>query len=260
MPTMGALHEGHLSLVRQSESENDFTVVSIYVNPAQFNNPDDLVKYPRTLESDRHMLEGAGCEVLFAPDDREMYPAPVRLRMNFGALEEVMEGKFRPGHFNGVAIVVSRLFHIVEPQTAYFGQKDLQQFAVISQLVQDLAFPVQLVRCPVVREADGLAMSSRNRRIDPEGRQVAVTLSYALREAEEALLKTKSTEIARAVAGRIFYPLEGVFLEYFEIADARTLEPVQELDNHQEIALCVAACVGDVRLIDNRIVSRDQWQ
>jgi pantoate--beta-alanine ligase len=180
--------------------------------------------------------------------------------MNFGALEEVMEGKFRPGHFNGVATVVAKLFHMVEPAAAYFGQKDLQQFAVIRQLVQDLAFPVRLVRCPVVREADGLAMSSRNRRIDPEGRQVATVLSYALKEAEEALLKTKSVEIARSVVGRIFYPLEGVFLEYFEVADAHTLETVEVLDGHPEVALCIAASVGDVRLIDNRIISRDQWQ
>jgi pantoate--beta-alanine ligase len=260
VPTMGALHEGHLSLVRQSESENDFTVVSIYVNPTQFNNPDDLAKYPRTLESDRQMLESTGCEVLFAPEDGEMYPGPVRLQMNFGALEEVMEGNFRPGHFNGVATVVAKLFHMVEPAAAYFGQKDLQQFAVIRQLVQDLAFPVRLVRCPVVREADGLAMSSRNRRIDPEGRQVATVLSYALKEAEEALLKTKSVEIARSVVGRIFYPLEGVFLEYFEVADAHTLETVEVLDGQPEVALCIAASVGDVRLIDNRIISRDQWQ
>jgi pantoate--beta-alanine ligase len=260
VPTMGALHEGHLSLVRRSNAENDFTVASIYVNPTQFNNPDDLAKYPRTLDRDREMLEGAGCEVLFAPSNADMYPVPPRLRFDFGELESVMEGQFRPGHFNGVATVVTKLFHAVEPAVAYFGQKDLQQFVIISRLVQDLSFPLELVRCPIAREPDGLAMSSRNRRLEPEARKVAVLLSYALKEAEEALLKTKSAEVARSVIGQIFYPVEGVFLEYFEVVDAQSLRTVEELSDQQEVALCLAAYVGDVRLIDNVIISRAQWQ
>jgi pantoate--beta-alanine ligase len=257
---MGALHEGHVSLVRRSNAENDFTVVSIYVNPTQFNNPDDLAKYPRTLDRDRQMLEEAGCEVLFAPSDADIYPVPSRLKFDFGELESVMEGQFRPGHFNGVATVVSKLFHAVEPAVAYFGQKDLQQFAVISRLVQDLSFPLQLVRCPIVREPDGLAMSSRNRRLEPEARKVAVLLSYALKEAEEALLKTKSVEVVRSVIGQIFYPVEGVFLEYFEVVDAESLRTVEDLNDQQEVALCLAAYVGDVRLIDNVVINRARWQ
>jgi pantoate--beta-alanine ligase len=260
VPTMGALHEGHLSLVRRSDAENDFTVATVYVNPTQFNNPDDLAKYPRTLDSDRQMLESAGCGVLFAPSDAEMYPAPTALRFDFGELETVMEGQFRPGHFNGVATVVSKFFHYTEPAAAYFGQKDLQQFAVINRLVQDLSFPLRLVRCPIVREPDGLAMSSRNRRLEPEARKVAVVLSYALKEAEEALQKTKSVAVTKDVIGQIFYPLEGVFLEYFEVVDAASLQPVATLDGHAEVALCLAAYVGEVRLIDNMIVARGMWQ
>jgi pantoate--beta-alanine ligase len=260
VPTMGALHEGHLSLVRRSNAENDFTVATLYVNPTQFNNPDDLAKYPRTFDSDRQMLESAGCQVLFAPSDAEMYPAPTTLRFDFGDLETVMEGQFRPGHFNGVATVVAKLFHHAEPAVAYFGQKDLQQFAVISRLVRDLSFPLRLVRCPTVREPDGLAMSSRNRRLEPEARKVAVVLSYALKEAEEALRKTRSPEAAKAVIGQIFYPIEGVFLEYFEVVDAATLQPVSTLSDQAEVALCIAAYVGEVRLIDNLIVERSGWE
>jgi pantoate--beta-alanine ligase len=260
VPTMGALHEGHLSLVRQSNAENDFTVATLYVNPTQFNNPDDLAKYPRTFEADRALLEAAGCGVLFAPTDAEMYPAPTTLRFDFGDLERVMEGQFRPGHFNGVATVVSKLFHHAEPAAAYFGQKDLQQFAVISRLVRDLSFPLRLVRCPTVREPDGLAMSSRNRRLEPEARKVAVVLSYALKEAEEALQKTGSPQVAKDVIGQIFYPLEGVFLEYFEVVDAATLQPVETLAGGAEVALCIAAYVGEVRLIDNLIVARGGGQ
>ena len=258
VPTMGALHEGHLSLVRRSNAENDFTVATLYVNPTQFNNPHDLAKYPRTLEADRQMLESAGCEVLFAPSDAEMYPAPPTLRFDFGDLETVMEGQFRPGHFNGVATVVSKLFHHAEPAVAYFGQKDLQQFAVISRLVRDLSFPLRLVRCPIVREPDGLAMSSRNRRLEPEARKVAVVLSYALKEAGEAFRKSKSVAVAKSVIGEIFYPLEGVFLEYFEVVDAATLQPVETPGDQAEVALCIAAYVGEVRLIDNLIVARDE--
>ena len=255
VPTMGALHEGHLSLVRRSNAENDFTVATLYVNPTQFNNPDDLARYPRTLDADRQLLESAGCAVLFAPTDAEMYPAPATLRFSFGDLETVMEGQFRPGHFNGVATVVSKLFHHAEPAVAYFGQKDLQQFAVIRRLVQDLAFPLRLVRCPIVREPDGLAMSSRNRRLEPEARKVAAVLSYALREAAEALQQTKSPEVAKGLIGQIFYPIEGVFLEYFEVVDAASLQPVTTPDGHAEVALCIAAYVGEVRLIDNLIVT-----
>ena len=260
VPTMGALHEGHLSLVRRSNVENDFTVATIYVNPTQFNNPDDLAKYPRTLESDRQMLESADCGVLFAPSDAEMYPVPTILRFDFGDLERVMEGQFRPGHFNGVATVVSKLFHHTEPAAAYFGQKDLQQFAIISRLVQDLSFPLRLVRCPIVREPDGLAMSSRNRRLEPEARKVAVVISYALKEAEETLHQTKSPQMAKEVIGQIFYPIEGVFLEYFEVVDAATLQPVDTLGDMVEVALCIAAYVGEVRLIDNLIVARNGVQ
>ena len=157
VPTMGALHEGHLVLIRRAVAENDFVVVSIFVNPIQFNNPDDLAKYPRTLETDLKMLESTGCHLVFAPSAEEMYPEPDRSEFDFGKLDKVMEGKFRPGHFNGVAIVVKKLFEIVSPHKAYFGEKDFQQLAIIKNMVSQLNLPVHIVPCPIVREPDGLA-------------------------------------------------------------------------------------------------------
>ncbi|GAB4128096.1 MAG: pantoate--beta-alanine ligase [Raineya sp.] len=248
VPTMGALHQGHLELVKRAKSENHCVVCSVYVNPTQFNNAEDLAKYPRILEADKTLLESIGCDVLFAPNDAEMYPKPSLLRFHFGNLEEVMEGKFRAGHFNGVATIVSKLFHCILPDKAYFGQKDLQQCLIIKRLVEDLSFPLQLVICPIVREANGLAMSSRNRRLSQEEQELATNLFKALQMAENLLPSTPFEQIKEKVASYLGqFPIE---LEYFEIADGETLQPINTLTK-RPIALCIAAFVGGVRLIDN---------
>lgn len=248
VPTMGALHQGHLELVKRAKSENDCVVCSVYVNPTQFNNAEDLAKYPRILEADRALLESIGCDVLFAPKDAEMYPQPSVIRFHFGNLEEVMEGKFRAGHFSGVATIVSKLFHCILPDRAYFGQKDLQQCLIIKRLVEDLFFPLQLVICPIVREANGLAMSSRNRRLSQEDQEIAANLFKALQMAESLLPSTPFEQIKEEVASYLGqFPIE---LEYFEIADAETLQPINTHAN-RPIALCIAAFVAGVRLIDN---------
>jgi pantoate--beta-alanine ligase len=195
VPTMGALHEGHLDLMRRALKENDCLVVSIFVNPIQFNNKEDLEKYPRVLEADSKMLESIGCQYLFAPDANEIYPEPDKSEYDFGLLSEVMEAAFRPGHFNGVAIVVRKLFEIVEPETAYFGEKDFQQLAVIKQLVKMLEMPVKIIPCSIVRETDGLAMSSRNVRLTAHERQLAPNIYKTL---------TKSNKIAQCTqSGRV---------------------------------------------------------
>src|SRR6478735_2463281 len=174
VPTMGALHTGHLTLIKEAKAENDLTVCSIYVNPTQFNNASDLAKYPRLLEKDSQLLKEAGCDVLFAPENSEMYASPSELKLEFGQLDKILEGKFRPGHFSGVGLVVSKLFNIVKPDRAYFGQKDFQQFAIISKLNEELLFGISLKAVYIVREEDGLAMSSRNLRLSSEERKKAI--------------------------------------------------------------------------------------
>lgn len=257
VPTMGALHEGHLALLRASARQNDITICSIFVNPTQFNNSEDYTLYPRTLTQDIELLETAGCDYLFAPSQEEVYSEQPLLQFSFGLLEAVMEGAHRPGHFNGVAIVVSKLFHIVHPHRAYFGQKDLQQVAVVKQLINGLSFDVELVRYPTVREADGLAMSSRNKRLSLEQREVATSLYKALQLAKGQLRQQSVASIKTAVSAY----LEGinqVTLEYFEIANPDTLQPVVEIRDVQEAALCIAAFVGPVRLIDNILVNLNE--
>ncbi len=250
VPTMGALHEGHLSLIRTSRQKNDLTVCSIFVNPLQFNNPSDLTTYPRTLEGDIQMLSNAGCDILFAPVAGSMYPETPRMSINFGTLEEVMEGKHRPGHFNGVAIVVAKLFNLVKPTRAYFGQKDLQQFLIINRLVKDLSFDLQLVCCDIIREDDGLAMSSRNRRLTQEHRILAPRLYESLQLAQKQLT-TQSPEEVKLLVEKFLESYPDIKLEYIEIADAQTLEPLQEIKEQKKVAICIAAWLGDVRLIDN---------
>jgi pantoate--beta-alanine ligase len=250
--TMGALHEGHLALIQRSKAENTRTVCSIYVNPTQFNNLQDLEKYPRHLEKDATLLAQAECDLLFAPADSEMYHKPPLMRLHFGALEEVMEGRFRPGHFNGVALVVSKLLHIIAPQRAYFGQKDLQQFAIIKQLVEDLSFPVALVCHEIVREADGLAMSSRNQRLSSSERQEAAQIYQAL-ELGAATFRTKGPQAAKEAVHAFFEEKAHFRLEYFEIAAPDSLQSLAEL--RFPAALCIAAFLGDVRLIDNLIIT-----
>ena len=254
VPTMGALHEGHLALAGRCKAENNVAVCSIYVNPTQFNNPEDLAKYPRTPGTDLRMLQEVACDVVFMPTDAEMYPKPAALKMDFGNLETVMEGKFRPGHFNGVGVVVSKLLHMVQPDAAYFGQKDLQQCLVIKRLVQDLSFPVRLVIHPTVRETDGLAMSSRNQRLTPAQRAAAPLLHQALGMAREILFNHGTTELARKTVERHLSQSEELRLEYFEIAQADDLSPLPDGTVEPPFALCIAAYAGSVRLIDNLLV------
>ncbi|GAB2562705.1 pantoate--beta-alanine ligase [Spirosoma areae] len=250
---MGALHEGHTTLIDTARRGNDVVVSSLFVNPAQFNNPDDLARYPRTLEEDARKLEAAGCDVVFAPAVAEMYPEPPALRLNFSELETVMEGAFRPGHFNGVGLVVAKLFNIIQPNRAYFGQKDLQQVAVIRRLIRDLSFPVELIRCPTVREADGLAMSSRNRNLTPDERKQAPALFQALTLAHEMLIEGHSTVQAKAAVTGFFTSQPNFRLEYVETANADTLQPANEVLAPGQTAICLAAHLGKVRLIDNLV-------
>jgi len=252
VPTMGALHQGHLSLIETAKNQNDIVVCSIFVNPTQFNNPHDLAVYPRTLEADCQMLEEANCDIVFAPSAAEMYPSLPTLKFDFGTLENVMEGKFRPGHFNGVGIVVSKLFNIVQPNKAYFGQKDLQQCAVINCLVKDLSFSLDLVICPTQREKDGLAMSSRNRNLSEEQRVIAPEIYKSLTAASE-LLKHQSSTAVKQFVKEYFEVIEDIELEYFEISDFDTLLPIEEL-SVGKTALCIAAFMGKTRLIDNIII------
>ncbi|KQS33239.1 pantoate--beta-alanine ligase [Dyadobacter sp. Leaf189] len=253
VPTMGALHEGHISLIQASKADNDVTVCSIFVNPTQFNNPEDLLKYPRTLEADCAMLEAAGCDVVFAPSAEEMYPEQPILKFNFGALETVMESASRPGHFNGVGIVVSKLFHIVKPHRAYFGQKDLQQVAVVSRMVADLSFDLELVIAPTVREADGLAMSSRNRRLNEEERHIAPHIFRIMESAKNALLKGESVSEVIKEAKQEFSAVDAFRLDYFEIVDLSDLQPIDIIGSKGNNAICVAVFLGPVRLIDNLV-------
>lgn len=253
VPTMGALHEGHTTLIEKAKQENDVVVSSIFVNPVQFTNPDDLARYPRTLEEDCQKLEAIGCDVVFAPSVAEMYPEPVTLRLNFGDLETVMEGAFRPGHFNGVGIVVAKLFNIVQPDRAYFGQKDLQQVAVIRRLIRDLSFPVELIRCPTVREADGLAMSSRNRNLTPDEREQAPTLFRALTLAHELLKEGHTPSQAKAAVAAVFTSNPNFRLEYVDVVNADTLQIADEVLAPGQTAICLAAHLGKVRLIDNLV-------
>lgn len=255
VPTMGALHRGHLSLISKSLESTGFTVCSIFVNPTQFNNPEDLVKYPRTPEHDLAMLKEAGCSAVFMPGAEEMYPAEPLLHFNFGPLEKVMEGSFRPGHFSGVGLIVSKLLNIVQPDLAFFGQKDLQQCRIIQQLVKDLAFNVQIEIEPTVREADGLALSSRNMRLSPAGRQVALHLYKALQQARTALSAGASPESVQKKALSYLEGISDLQPEYFCIVDGGTLQKLNNVQQGEQIAICTAAYVEGVRLIDNVLLN-----
>ncbi len=249
--TMGALHDGHLALIRNSQNENPVTVCSIFVNPSQFNNAADLQKYPRTLDEDIKKLEKAGCDVLFCPEAETMYQEQSLVKFDFGHLDKVMEGQFRPGHFSGVALVVTKLFHIVEPNVAYFGQKDWQQFAIIRQLVHELKFNLKLQSVPTLRESDGLAMSSRNVRLSAAQRKKAVIINQALQDAVKRLRNNESIEQVKAIVERHFTGDVEINLEYFEVADSENLKPLNSVTESAQPVLCMAAFVGEVRLIDN---------
>nr|WP_319270772.1 pantoate--beta-alanine ligase [uncultured Draconibacterium sp.] len=250
VPTMGALHQGHISLVKQAVSENPVVVVSIFVNPTQFNDPNDLERYPRTLENDMKLLEPTGCSIVFAPNAKEVYPEPDKRKFNFGKLEEVMEGKHRPGHFNGVAQVVSRLFDMVKPTKSYFGLKDFQQLAIIKNMVKQLQLPVEIVPCAIIREESGLAMSSRNELLTEEQRKNAVVISETLFKAKELKGQKSVQEITDWVTETIN---KNPFLdvEYFEIVDDEQLQPVKNWDEDSTKVGCIAVFCGKIRLIDN---------
>lgn len=251
VPTMGALHPGHIALFKACKSENDVTVGSIFVNPVQFNNPNDLLKYPRNLEKDIALLETVGCDVLFSPDVPEMYPVESTLTLDFGALDKVMEGQFRPGHFSGVGLVVSKLFNIVQPDRAYFGQKDWQQFAVIRKLINEFSFDVTLRSVPTLREDDGLALSSRNFRLTAEQRKKAIVFYQGLSAAKAALKEGQALATVRKKVQESVEIFPDVRLEYFELADSQNLNALQNVEQSERPILCIAGYVGEIRLIDN---------
>jgi len=252
VPTMGALHEGHLSLVRRAKAENDRVIVSIFVNPTQFNNPADLKNYPRMPEKDFEMLESEGVDVLFFPSEKEIYPNGIEAKsaIDFGQLEKVMEGKFRPGHFKGVAQVVSRLFEITDPDNAYFGEKDYQQLAIIRELVEQKKYRVKITGGPTMREADGLAMSSRNLLLTPDLRQEAAKISQALFHVRDDRGK-KSLKELKSEAVDIIERSGLLKVEYLEVADAKTLQPHETWDDKNTLRCLTAVQAGNIRLIDN---------
>ena len=250
VPTMGALHEGHASLVRRAVAENEIVVVSVFVNPTQFNDKNDLLKYPRTLEADCELLEKEGTAYVFAPSVEEIYPEPDTRQFSYAPLDTVMEGKFRPGHFNGVCQVVSKLFMMVEPDVAYFGEKDFQQLAIIREMVKQMNFPLQIVGCPIVREADGLALSSRNARLSDEQRKQALEISQTLFKSVEYAASHTLEETQKFVEESIA-AAEGLELEYFEIVDGMTLQKIASWEDTDYIVGCITVFCGEVRLIDN---------
>jgi pantoate--beta-alanine ligase len=251
VPTMGALHDGHKSLVEQSVAENDFTIVSIFVNPTQFNNPSDLEKYPRNLEKDVDLLQKVGCDFIFAPESKDIYQEDElnkRFEFDFGGLDSVMEGRFRPGHFNGVVQIVSKLFQLVKPDKAYFGEKDFQQLSIIHRMVDVMNIDVQIIDCQIVREESGLAMSSRNERLSPEQRKNAVQISKVLFESRNFVPRLKPSEIVNWVTEQI-NKVSGLDVEYYEIVDVKSLQTVNSWE--KPTVGCIAVFCGEVRLIDN---------
>jgi pantoate--beta-alanine ligase len=252
VPTMGALHEGHLSLINRSKAGNDVTVCSIFVNPVQFNNKNDLEKYPRNLTHDIKILEQAGCDIIFAPETEEMYPEGLvnSLDLDFGFLERTLEGKFRPGHFKGVAIVVKKLFEIVEPHKAYFGKKDFQQLLIVRQMVDKLQLLLEIVACETIREPDGLAMSSRNLRLTIGERSIAPVIFSVLSQMKDQAGITPVKDL-KSWAIKKIQKNPGTTVEYIEIVDHETLLPILKWDQKENAIACAAIYLGDVRLIDN---------
>ena len=258
VPTMGALHEGHLSLIHKAKSMCDVVVVSVFVNPIQFNNKEDLEKYPRTIEADCKKLEEAKADFVFTPSVEEMYPTPVNTVYHFGPIEEVMEGPRRPGHFSGVAVVVRRLFEMVQPDKAFFGEKDFQQIAIIRDLLRQMNSSIELVPCPIVRAKDGLAMSSRNMRLSPAARAIAPTIYATLQKAVEKSQSETVTSVRQWALNELtsfhethpqpnnlkFEP------EYFEIVNDTTLQPVNDWNDAKGIVGCITVWIDGVRLID----------
>lgn len=250
IPTMGALHEGHLSLMDASLGTNDITVVSIFVNPTQFNDRKDFDRYPRDLDKDLEIIRLKGCDLVFAPSENEMYPKKDSRKFDFGTLDKYMEGAYRPGHFNGVAQVVTRLFDIIEPDRAYFGEKDFQQLVIIKNLVQQLNLPVTIIQCPIIRESDGLAMSSRNRLLSPVQRKSASKISKILLQAQNYGRKMEIMDLKNYVITRINKD-PNLQTEYFELVLESDLVPLKKWPLNEPVRACIAVKAGAVRLIDN---------
>lgn len=251
VPTMGALHDGHISLVEQARRDNYAVVVSVFVNPTQFNNPDDLRTYPRTEDADCRRLEAAGVDFAFIPSVEEMYPEPDTRVFELGDVAAVMEGAMRPGHFNGVAQVVSRLFAMVNPDRAYFGEKDFQQIAVIRRMVELEKFAIEIVSCPIKRESDGLAMSSRNVRLSARQREVAPNIYRILKESVEAKASGLSLEETKRKVIEEINAYPEMEVEYYEIVNADDMQPVRDWNDCRQAVGCITVYLGDVRLIDN---------
>ncbi|MCR4914909.1 MAG: pantoate--beta-alanine ligase [Prevotella sp.] len=252
VPTMGALHEGHASLVRRSVKDNDVTVVSVFVNPTQFNDKNDLKNYPRDLDADCRLLDECKADYVFAPEVEDMYPVPDTRQFEYPPVSTVMEGAHRPGHFNGVCQVVSRLFYIVRPDRAYFGEKDWQQIAVVKAMVRHLRLPVQIVECPIVREADGLARSSRNTLLAPDERAIAPAIFKALKESVEYAKSHTLKQTHDKVVSDID-SVEGLRVEYFSIVDGNTLQDIAEWEDSPYVVGCITVYCGrtPIRLIDH---------
>ena len=254
VPTMGALHQGHMSLVKKAVSDNETVVVSIFVNPTQFNDKTDLTRYPRNLNADLKLLENSGCDIIFAPDTNEIYPEPDTRTFDFGILDKVMEGRYRKGHFNGVAQIVSILFDLINPEKAYFGLKDFQQLTIIKKLVSLLNLPVEIVPCPIIREPGGLAMSSRNELLSTEERENATLIYKTLCEANNQTDKKSVKELKNWVTSTInSNPFLNV--EYFEIVNGKDLQSVNSWDCDCIKVACIAVHCGKIRLIDNYILN-----
>ncbi len=256
VPTMGALHEGHFHLIKQARQENDLLVVSIFVNPLQFDNQEDFDQYPRMLTTDLEHLDIMGVDMVFAPSEKDMYPEEPQMSLCFGRMEEVMEGACRPGHFAGVGIVVTKLFQLCQPHKAYFGKKDLQQYLIVRRMVMDLSMPVQVVGVPIVREPSGLAMSSRNQRLSSAGRQRASAIYRGLSLAKELWDNGNSPEETKSKVRAFYEAQAGLTLEYLSIVSPANLEELEYHEN-QPAVICVAGFVEDVRLIDNLYLRQD---
>lgn len=258
VPTMGALHNGHLYLIKKAKKENDITVVSIFVNPTQFNDKKDLEKYPRTLEKDRLMLMSVHTDILYAPEPDDVYPegSDNNFSIDLGGLDTVMEGAHRPGHFNGVAQVVKRLLEIVQPDNLYMGQKDFQQFTIIQYMINTLNIPTKLRVCPIVREQNGLAMSSRNVRLSAKARENAKLIHNTLKAVKHKIKSHTSSELAQYALKRLTKP--PFEPEYFDIVDGNTLQPIENIDKHSYIVACTAVWIEGVRLIDNMILKQEK--
>lgn len=251
VPTMGALHDGHQALIRKCQAENDVTIVSIFVNRLQFNDPADFDAYPRIEEKDFAMLEKMGVDSVFSPEEHEIYPRDPEVQLDLGQMAEVMEGKFRPGHFQGVCLVLSKFFNIIRPDQVYFGLKDLQQFLLVKRMVEDLAFDLTVIGVDTQREDSGLALSSRNLRLSEEGKKTAANIHIGLTQARDKILKKVHIEEITRECREFYGRIDGFELEYCEIVNASNLKTFNSYEGIEAVALCVAVYVEGVRLIDN---------